>query len=152
MNDLILEKKLEVTLSTGKAWCSPLMAKKSLYSLQMVCGLFPPLTHVQPAREMYSSFFIMLVTSFPLSPLCTHPVLQISSPSFQTGSHILLFFSFHHLLPQPLIAHISPSSLCSTSLLLSHIPHQDPLHLPVPPPNTLLSAPSHIPAHLHTSF
>lgn len=108
MNDLILEKKLEVTLSTGNAWCSPLMAKKSLYSLQMVCGLFPPLTHVQPAREMYSSFFIMLVTSFPLSPLCTHPVLQISSPSFQTGSHILLFFSFHHLLPQPLIAHISP--------------------------------------------
>lgn len=101
MNDLILEKKLEVTLSTGNAWCSPLMAKKSLYSLQMVCGLFPPLTHVQPAREMYSSFFIMLVTSFPLSPLCTHPVLQISSPSFQTGSHILLFFSFHHLLPQP---------------------------------------------------
>lgn len=134
MNDLILEKKLEVTLSIGKARCSLLMAKKSLYSLQMVCGLFPPLTHVQTPIEMYSSFSCMNMTfSFPSHLSVSIQSFRLAALPFRLGL-ILLFFSIHHLLPQPLIAHTSPSSFCSTSPLLSHIPHQDPLPLPVPPP------------------
>lgn len=93
---------------------------------------------------------------FSLSPLCIHPVLQTSSPSFQTGSHCYFSpftTSCHSLrLHTPHLVPFAPLLYCSvTSLIRTHFPFQFHLHHPsicsqpqpcLPPPQLLTTLPA----------